>query len=255
MSAILEAQGLAKAYGGVHAVRGVSLGVSPGEIVALIGPNGAGKSTCFNMLNGQIRPDAGTIRFDSRDITGLPPREVWRLGVGRTFQITATFASMSVIENVQMVLLSHAGRLGRLWGLATRAERDRAEALLALVGMSGEAERPSAELAYGDLKRLELAMALANEPRLLLMDEPTAGMSPRDRVELMALTATIAREKSLGVLFTEHDMDVVFRHADRILVLSRGQLIAEGKPDEVRRKPEVQAVYLGEGLTYCEPDA
>jgi branched-chain amino acid transport system ATP-binding protein len=255
MSAILEAQGLAKAYGGVHAVRGVSLGVSPGEIVALIGPNGAGKSTCFNMLNGQIRPDAGTIRFDSRDITGLPPREVWRLGVGRTFQITATFASMSVIENVQMVLLSHAGRLGRLWGLATRAERDRADALLALVGMSGEAERPSAELAYGDLKRLELAMALANEPRLLLMDEPTAGMSPRDRVELMALTATIAREKSLGVLFTEHDMDVVFRHADRILVLSRGQLIAEGKPDEVRRNPEVQAVYLGEGLTYCEPDA
>jgi branched-chain amino acid transport system ATP-binding protein len=250
MSALLEAHDLAKAYGGVHAVRGVSLGVSPGEIVALIGPNGAGKSTCFNMLNGQIGPDDGTIRLDGRDITGWPPRDVWRLGVGRTFQITATFTSMSVIENVQMVLLSHAGRLGRLWGLATQAERERAEALLALVGMSGEAERPSAELAYGDLKRLELAVALGNDPRLLLMDEPTAGMSPRDRVELMALTAGIAREKNLGVLFTEHDMDVVFRHADRILVLSRGQLIAEGKPDEVRRNPEVQAVYLGEGLTY-----
>ena len=250
MSALIEAHDLAKAYGGVHAVRGVSLGVSQGEIVALIGPNGAGKSTCFNMLNGQIRPDAGTIRFDGRDITGWLPREVWRLGVGRTFQITATFASMSVIENVQMVLLSHAGRAARLWGLATRAERERAESLLALVGMLGQAERPSAELAYGDLKRLELAMALANEPRLLLMDEPTAGMSPRDRVELMALTAGIAREENLGVLFTEHDMDVVFRHADRILVLSRGQLIAEGSPDEVRRNPEVQAVYLGEGLTY-----
>jgi branched-chain amino acid transport system ATP-binding protein len=250
MSALIEVHGLAKTYGGVHALRDVSLGVSAGEIVALIGPNGAGKSTCFNMLNGQIRPDAGTIRFDSRDITGLPPREVWRLGVGRTFQITATFASMSVIENVQMVLLSHAGRTGRLWGLATLAERERAEGLLALVGMAAEAERPSAELAYGDLKRLELAMALANEPRLLLMDEPTAGMSPRDRVELMALTAGIAREKSLGVLFTEHDMDVVFRHADRILVLSRGRLIAEGTPDEVRRNPDVQAVYLGEGLTY-----
>jgi branched-chain amino acid transport system ATP-binding protein len=250
MSALLEAHDLAKVYGGVHAVRGVSLGVSPGEIVALIGPNGAGKSTCFNLLNGQIRPDAGTIRFRGKDVTGLPPREVWRLGVGRTFQITATFASMSVIENVQVVLLSHASRIGRLWGLATLVERERAEMLLALVGMSGEAERPSAELAYGDLKRLELAMALANEPRLLLMDEPTAGMSPRDRVELMALTAGIAREKNLGVLFTEHDMDVVFRHADRILVLSRGQLIAEGKPDEVRRNPDVQAVYLGEGLTY-----
>jgi len=250
MSALLEAHDLAKAYGGVHAVRGVSLDVSPSEIVALIGPNGAGKSTCFNMLNGQIRPDAGTVRLDGRDITGWLPREVWRLGVGRTFQVAATFASMSVIENVQMALLSHAGRASRLWGLATRADRDRAEALLALVGMARQAERPSAELAYGDLKRLELAMALANNPRLLLMDEPTAGMSPRDRVELMALTAEIAREKNLGVLFTEHDMDVVFRHADRILVLSRGQLIAEGRPDEVRTNPEVQAIYLGEGLTY-----
>jgi len=255
MSALLEAHGLAKAYGGVHAVRGVSLSVSAGEIVALIGPNGAGKSTCFNMINGQIQPDAGTIRFDRRDIARWPPREVWRLGVGRTFQVTATFASMSVIENVQTVLLSHAGRVGRLWGLATRAERDRAELLLALVGMLGEAERPSAGLAYGDLKRLELAMALANEPRLLLMDEPTAGMSPRDRAELMALTAGIAREKNLGVLFTEHDMDVVFRHADRVLVLSRGRLIAEGGPDEVRRNPEVQAVYLGEGLTHHEAHA
>jgi branched-chain amino acid transport system ATP-binding protein len=255
MSALLEVYDLAKAYGGVHAVRGVSLDVSRGEIVALIGPNGAGKSTCFNMLNGQIRPDAGTIRLDGRDIAGWPPRDVWRLGVGRTFQITATFASMSVIENVQMVLLSHAGRVARLWGLATRAERERAESLLALVGMSAQAERPSAELAYGDLKRLELAMALANEPQLLLMDEPTAGMSPRDRVELMALTAGIAREKNLGVLFTEHDMDVVFRHADRILVLSRGQLIAQGGPDEVRRNPEVQAVYLGEGLTYHDGPA
>ena len=250
MTALLEVHELAKAYGGVHAVRGVSLSVASGEIVAFIGPNGAGKSTCFNMLNGQIRPDAGTIRLDGRDIAGWPPREVWRLGVGRTFQITATFASMSVIENVQMVLLSHTGRLGRLWGLATRSERERAQELLALVGMSAQAERPSAELAYGDLKRLELAMALANEPQLLLMDEPTAGMSPRDRVELMALIAGIAREKNLGVLFTEHDMDVVFRHADRVLVLSRGRLIAEGRPDEVRSNPEVRAVYLGEGLTY-----
>ena len=250
MTALLEVHELAKAYGGVHAVRGVSLSVASGEIVAFIGPNGAGKSTCFNMLNGQIRPDAGTIRLDGRDIAGWPPREVWRLGVGRTFQITATFASMTVIENVQMVLLSHAGRLGRLWGLATRSEREHAQELLALVGMSAQAGRPSAELAYGDLKRLELAMALANEPRLLLIDEPTAGMSPRDRVELMALIAGIAREKNLGVLFTEHDMDVVFRHADRVLVLSRGRLIAEGKPDEVRSNPEVQAVYLGEGLTY-----
>ncbi len=250
MSGLLEVRDLAKSYGGVNAVAGVSLGVSEGEIVAFIGPNGAGKSTCFNMLNGQIKPDRGTIVLEGRNITGWRPRDVGRLGVGRTFQITATFASMTVIENVQVVLLSHARRLGRTWGLAPHEQRGRAEDLLALVGMAAQAERPSAELAYGDLKRLELAMALANEPRLLLMDEPTAGMSPRDRIELMALMVEIAKAKNLGVLFTEHDMDVVFRHADRILVLSRGRLIAEGKPDEVRRNEEVQAVYLGEGLTY-----
>jgi branched-chain amino acid transport system ATP-binding protein len=250
VTALIEVRDLAKSYGGVNAVAGVSLSVRKGEMVAIIGPNGAGKSTCFNMLNGQVGPDSGTILFEGRDITGWPPREVWRLGVGRTFQITATFASMTVIENVQVVLLSHARRLGRVWGLATHAQRRRAEELLVVVGMDSQADRPAAELAYGDLKRLELAMALANEPRLLLMDEPTAGMSPRDRVELMALTAGIARARNLGVLFTEHDMDVVFRHADRILVLSRGRLIAEGKPEEVRRNPEVQAVYLGEGLTY-----
>jgi branched-chain amino acid transport system ATP-binding protein len=250
VTALLEVRDLAKSYGGVNAVASVSLSVGEGEMVAIIGPNGAGKSTCFNMLNGQIAPDSGTVLFEGRDITGWPPREAWRLGVGRTFQIAATFASMTVIENVQIVLLSHARRIGRLWGLATHARRTRAEELLSLVRMGSQADRPSAELAYGDLKRLELAMALANEPRLLLMDEPTAGMSPRDRVELMALTAEIARARNLGVLFTEHDMDVVFRHADRILVLAHGRLIAEGKPEEVRRNPEVQAVYLGEGLTY-----
>jgi branched-chain amino acid transport system ATP-binding protein len=250
VTALIEVRDLTKSYGGVNAVAGVSLGVGEGEMVAIIGPNGAGKSTCFNMLNGQIGPDSGTILFEGRDITGWPPREVWRLGVGRTFQITATFASMTVIENVQVVLLSHARRIGRVWGLATHAQRTRAEELLSLVGMSSQADRPSAELAYGDLKRLELAMALANEPRLRLMDEPTAGMSPRDRAELMALTAEIARARNLGVLFTEHDMDVVFRHADRILVLAHGRLIAEGKPEEVRCNPVVQAVYLGEGLTY-----
>jgi branched-chain amino acid transport system ATP-binding protein len=250
VTALIEVRDLAKSYGGVSAVAGVSLSVREGEMVAMIGPNGAGKSTCFNMLNGQIGPDSGTIVFEGRDITNWPPREVWRLGVGRTFQITATFASITVIENVQVALLSHARHIGRVWGLAAHAQRKRAEELLSLVGMGSQADRPAAELAYGDLKRLELAMALANEPRLLLMDEPTAGMSPRDRVELMALTAGIAHARNLGVLFTEHDMDVVFRHADRILVLSRGRLIAEGKPEEVRRNPEVQAVYLGEGLTY-----
>jgi branched-chain amino acid transport system ATP-binding protein len=250
MSTLLEAHDLAKAYGGVHAVRGVSLDVSSGEIVALIGPNGAGKSTCFNMLNGQTAPDAGRVHVLGKDTTGLKPREVWRLGVGRTFQITATFPTMTVRENVQVALASHGRKLFSLCASLPRYAQGEAERLLELVGMEGFAERACGELAYGDLKRLELAVALANQPKLLLMDEPTAGMAPRERIELMRLTAQIAREKSIGVLFTEHDMDVVFEHADRILVLNRGTLIAEGSPEVVRRNPQVRAIYLGEGLLY-----
>jgi branched-chain amino acid transport system ATP-binding protein len=248
--ALLSVEGLTKSYGGVHAVRGVSFALRPGEILALIGPNGAGKSTCFDMLNGQKRPDSGRIMLLGKDTTGRAPREIWRLGVGRTFQITATFATMTVRENVQVALVSHHGQLLNLWSSTPKLARDEAGRLLELVGMSGYADRPCGELAYGDLKRLELAVALANQPKLLLMDEPTAGMAPRERIELMRLTAQIAREKSIGVLFTEHDMDVVFEHADRILVLNRGNLIAEGTPAEVRGNPQVRAVYLGDGLVY-----
>jgi branched-chain amino acid transport system ATP-binding protein len=202
------------------------------------------------MLNGQNKPDSGHVRLLGEDTTGKKPREIWRLGVGRTFQITATFATMTVRENVQVALISHARQLFNLFGSAPNFDRNEAARLLELVGMGGYADRPCGELAYGDLKRLELAVALANQPKLLLMDEPTAGMAPRERVDLMRLTAGIAREKSIGVLFTEHDMDVVFEHADRIIVLNRGSVIAEGSPAEVRGNPQVQAVYLGEGLVY-----
>ena len=248
--ALLSVDSLTKSYGGVHAVRGVTFALKPGEILALIGPNGAGKSTCFDMLNGQKSPDSGRIMLLGKDTTGRAPREIWRLGVGRTFQITATFPTMTVRENVQVALVSHHGQLFNLWSSTPKLARDEAGRLLELVGMSGYADRPCGELAYGDLKRLELAVALANQPKLLLMDEPTAGMAPRERIELMRLTARIAREQSIGVLFTEHDMDVVFEHADRILVLNRGNLIAEGTPAEVRGNPQVRAVYLGEGLVY-----
>jgi len=249
-SKLLSVEGLTKSYGGVHAVRGVSFSLAAGEILALIGPNGAGKSTCFDMLNGQNVPDSGRITLLGKDTTGQKPRAIWRLGVGRTFQITATFPTMTVRENVQVPLVSYNSQLFNMWRSTPGFERDEADRLLDLVGMSGYAERPCGELAYGDLKRLELAIALANQPKLLLMDEPTAGMAPRERVELMKLTARIAREKSIGVLFTEHDMDVVFEHADRILVLNRGMLIAEGSPEDVRRNPQVRAIYLGEGLVY-----
>jgi branched-chain amino acid transport system ATP-binding protein len=247
---LLAVEGLSKSYGGVHAVRGVSFALEAGEILALIGPNGAGKSTCFDMLNGQKIPDSGRIHLLGRDITGRKPREIWQLGVGRTFQITATFPTMTVRENIQVALVSYHRRSFNLWSSTPRFAPAEADRLLELVGMGGFARRPCGELAYGDLKRLELAVALANQPKLLLMDEPTAGMAPRERIELMRLTATIAREQSIGVLFTEHDMDVVFEHADRILVLNRGVLIAEGPPEQVRRDPQVRAIYLGEGLVY-----
>lgn len=247
---ILAVENLTKSYGGVHAVRGVSFSLRAGEILALIGPNGAGKSTCFDMLNGQNVPDSGRITLLGQETVGKKPRDVWRLGAGRTFQITATFPTMTVRENVQVALVSYRFQLFNMWSSAPRFAREQADALLDLVGMSGFAERPCGELAYGDLKRLELAIALANDPKLLLMDEPTAGMAPRERIELMRLTARIARERSIGVLFTEHDMDVVFEHSDRILVLNRGTLIAEGLPADVRRNPQVRAIYLGEGLVY-----
>jgi branched-chain amino acid transport system ATP-binding protein len=247
---LLSVEGLTKSYGGVHAVRSVSFELKAGEILALIGPNGAGKSTCFDMLNGQKNPDSGRIILLGEDSTGKPPRAIWRLGVGRTFQITATFPTMTVRENVQVALVSYRRQLFNFFASTPQFEQAEAARLLELVGMGGYADRPCGELAYGDLKRLELAVALANQPKLLLMDEPTAGMAPRERIDLMRLTARIAREQSIGVLFTEHDMDVVFEHADRILVLNRGTLIAEGTPEQVRGNPQVRAVYLGEGLVY-----
>jgi branched-chain amino acid transport system ATP-binding protein len=244
---VLQVDGLHKAFGGVQAVEDVSFALSAGELLAVIGPNGAGKSTCFNMLNGQLAPDSGLVRLSGRDIVGMSPRAIWRLGVGRTFQITATFASLSVRENVQMALYSHAGKLRSLLSRFGADLRGEADALLAEVGMLDQAERPCGVLAYGDLKRVELAMALSNQPRLLLMDEPTAGMAPRERVALMELAARLARAQKIAVLFTEHDMDVVFGQADRIIVLDRGRLIAGGLPAEVRANPEVQAIYLGSG--------
>ncbi|MDJ0951499.1 MAG: ABC transporter ATP-binding protein [Alphaproteobacteria bacterium] len=247
----LVVDGLFKAFGGVQAVNNVSFRLDAGELLALIGPNGAGKTTCFNMLNGQLRPDAGSIRFFDNELAGVAPRKIWRLGVGRTFQITATFGSMTVRENVQMALMSYHRRLFALLPRAAALYVDEAMALLDRVGMADQADRPCSVLAYGDLKRVELAVALANEPRLLLMDEPTAGMAPKERVELMALTADIVAERKIAVLFTEHDMDVVFGHAGRILVLNRGQLIAEGNPAEVRENDQVREVYLGAELGHA----
>jgi branched-chain amino acid transport system ATP-binding protein len=242
----LEVRGLSKSYGGVQAVQSVSFAVAPGEVVALIGPNGAGKTTCFNMLNGQLAPDAGEILVGGTPVTGLPPHRIWRLGVGRTFQLTQTFGSLSVRENVQVALLSLHRRLKSLFAFAPSLHALEAEELLERVGMKNQAERPCGVLAYGDLKRVELAVALANRPRLLLMDEPTAGMAPEERGELMRLAAALAGSENIAVLFTEHDMGVVFGHASRVIVLHQGEIIAMGQPQEVRADSKVREVYLGD---------
>jgi branched-chain amino acid transport system ATP-binding protein len=244
---ILAAERLTKSFDGIEAVRDVSFAVAAGEIVAMIGPNGAGKTTCFNLLNGQLAPDRGAVALLGRRIDGLPSREIARAGIGRTFQVAATFASMSVRENVQMALIAHAGQQRSLAERAADLMVGEADALLARVGMTELADQACATLAYGDAKRIELALALANAPKLLLMDEPTAGMPMPARSTVMRLAADLARRDRLAVLFTEHDMDVVFGHADRVIVLDRGRIIAEGSPEAIRSDPLVQAIYLGTG--------
>jgi branched-chain amino acid transport system ATP-binding protein len=251
---LLKVSGLSKSFGGVKAVDDIDFELAAGELLALIGPNGAGKSTTFNMVNGQLRAGAGSIQFDGQELIGLKPREIWRLGVGRTFQIAETFSSLTVVENVQMALLSVDAKLFSTWRRAADYKRHEALALLEQVGMAAQADRPSSVLAYGDVKRVELAIAMANQPKLLLMDEPTAGMAPKERNELMALTKQLVVDRGIAVLFTEHSMDVVFAYADRIIVLARGLLIAQGKPAQIRDHPKVQEVYFGSGKTFEKTD-
>jgi len=246
---LLEVSRLARAYGGVQAVDGVDLTVEAGELVALIGPNGAGKSTCFDCIGGQLRPDRGSVRLAGEELVGRRPREIWRLGVGRTFQIAATFASMSVRENVQVALLSQRGALSRWWRPAAAQCVAEADGLLQELDLAALADARCATLAYGDLKRVELALALAHAPRLLLMDEPTAGMAPRERDELAARVKRLVLERRIGVLFTEHSMDVVFAYADRIVVMARGRVVARGTPEDIRNDPLVRDVYFGAAAT------
>jgi branched-chain amino acid transport system ATP-binding protein len=244
-SAILQVSNLAKAFDGVRAVDGVTFAVAPGELVALIGPNGAGKTTCFNLVNGQLKPDAGAIQLAGQHIEGESPEAIARRGVGRTFQVAATFASMTVRDNVVLALLAHAGKHGAMFSGSAAEFSEQADTLLARVGCLELADTHCATLAYGNAKRVELALALAGEPRLLLMDEPTAGMAQNSRGKLMRLASTLAKRDGIAVLFTEHDMDVVFGFADRVIVLDRGRIIAEGTPAAIRADPRVQGVYLG----------
>jgi len=245
---LLEVRDVWKAFGGVQAVAGVCFTLFPGAVQAVIGPNGAGKTTLFNLLTGQLTCDRGEIIFRAEPITGAPPHRIWRKGISRTFQVPATFRSLTVRENVQAALLSRDRRSRNLMAVAARLLEEPTAAILAQVGLLEHVNAECGTLSLGDLKRVELALALASEPSLLLLDEPTAGMAAAERADLMDLVTRIVRQRSLTVLFTEHDMDVVFAAATRILVMHQGRVLAEGSPDSVRENAEVQRVYLGGAL-------
>jgi branched-chain amino acid transport system ATP-binding protein len=245
-SPLLEVGDVWKAFGGVQAVAGVRFSVDPGEVLAVIGPNGAGKTTLFNLLTGTLGCDRGRIAFRGARIDGMAPHRIWRLGVGRTFQVPAVFRSLRVRENVQTALLSGQRRSRNMATRAAQLLVEPADALLEQVGLLPYADDDCGSLSLGDLKRVELALALAGAPSLLLLDEPTAGMSAEERGDLMALVSGIVRERALTVLFTEHDMDIVFAAATRILVMHQGRVLAEGSPMAVREDPEVRRVYLGD---------
>jgi branched-chain amino acid transport system ATP-binding protein len=242
---MLEVHDLRKQFAGFVAVGGVSLTVADHQIAAVIGPNGAGKTTFFNLITGHIRPDTGRVLLDGRDITGAAPHRICRMGIGRSFQRTNIFATLTVYENVQAALLAHRGRGRNFWSRSEDFYRDDTEQLLASIGLYGSAEAVAGTLSYGNQKQLELGIALASDPSVLLLDEPTAGMSATETHDTMHLLERLAGNRGLTLLFTEHDMEVVFGIAEKVAVLYQGRLLAEGTPAEVRAHPEVRRVYLG----------
>jgi len=243
---VLEISGLSKSFAGFRAVSDVHLTVETRQIAAVIGPNGAGKSTLFNLITGHLRPDSGRVRLDGRDITGAAPYRLCRMGIGRSFQRTNIFPKLTVFENLQAALLVHRGRGLNFWSLAESFYREETAALIASVGLDGEENTVAGTLSYGNQKQLELGLALASDPDMLLLDEPTAGMSANETHDTIRLLERIAADRGLTLLFTEHDMEVVFSIAQKIAVLHQGRIIADGAPAEVRRDPEVRRVYLGE---------
>jgi ABC-type branched-subunit amino acid transport system ATPase component len=243
---LLQVEQLRRSFGGGHAIDGVSFTLMAGEIAALIGPNGAGKSTLFNLIDGQLAPQAGRVLFNGESLTAWSTAQRARHGIGRTFQVAQTFATLTVLQNVQLALAAAENGASRVTDLLWDLHMEAANLLLTQVGLQRHVADSAASLAYGDIKRLELALALAAKPRLLLMDEPTAGMPAAERFALMQTIVALASATNMAVLFTEHSMDVVFGFARRVLVLSRGRLIADGVPEMVRADTEVQRLYLGE---------
>ncbi len=243
---ILEVQGLSKRFGKFVALNKVSASFAPRKLSAIIGPNGAGKSTFFNVVSGALPPSEGSLRFNGRDITGLPQHEFARIGIAKSFQITNVFKQLSAHENVRVAVQMRHARYQILKPRAAMGEvADRAGALLERVGLAAHARRPAADLAHGQQRALEVAMALAAEPALLLMDEPTAGMSPQETMVMMDLITALAGERS--VILVEHKMKLVMGICERLLVLHHGEFLAEGTPAEIKANDEVRRVYLGQG--------
>jgi branched-chain amino acid transport system ATP-binding protein len=243
---MLEVRGLRKSFDGFQAIADVSLAVARRQITAVIGPNGAGKSTLFNLITGHLRPDAGSVRLEDRDITGEAPHAICRMGMGRSFQRANIFPRLTVFESVQAAFIASGGAAVDFWHRSEDVSRAETEALLDSLGLMAEASTASGTLSYGNQKQLELGIALAAKPRILLLDEPTAGMSASETQEAICLLQRISTERELTLLFTEHDMEVVFAIAQQIAVLHQGKLIAVGSPAEVRCDREVRRVYLGE---------
>lgn len=243
--AMLSIHGLVKSFAGFRAIDGVDLDVESNARHAVIGPNGAGKTTLFNLITGHLTPTEGSIAFQDRAITGIAPHQIVKLGIARSFQRVNVFPRLTVFENVQTSRLVHAGLHFQLFGDGRNLCRDKTEFDLEQTGLKDEATALAGMLSYGKQKQLELAIALASEPRLLLLDEPTAGMSPHETTEIIDLIDRITAERRLTLLFTEHDMNVVFRISDRITVLHHGKILASGEPEEVRNNAEVQRTYLG----------
>lgn len=242
----LQIKNLQKTFGRLMAVYNVNLNVDEGERLAVIGPNGAGKSTFFNLLSGYYSPDAGEILFKGRNLSRLSADKIVRRGVGRSFQIVNIYPELSVFESVQMTLIVGRRKSFNLFSSAEKLFRKETEEILGKVGLQDLARVPGGLLSHGDKKRLEIGMVLANNSQLILLDEPTAGMAPDERLATMALINDLAEKEKLTLLFTEHDMSIVFGWAKRIAVMVQGQIIADGQPTRIKEDPQVRKVYLGE---------
>ena len=245
-TAYLEVRELRKSFGGLVAMDNVSLSINHGEFVAVIGPNGAGKTTLFNLITQFIKPDHGTVILNSQSLVDMTPEETYRRGIGRTFQLTQIFRTLTVYQNLSTSVFAAHGKTFNLYTPANVVLRDKVLKLASEVGLSGQIEKEAGSLSYGDQKRLEVGIALSNKPQLLFLDEPTGGLAPDECAQIMELVRRLSQERNMTTVFIEHDMTTVFGFARRIIVLNFGRIIADGIPEEIRRNEEVQKLYLGE---------